>query len=313
MLINDAIYYFACFPLSIPSAIIFIFCLIILSRLSKEASIFVYIKLESFFMLIDILIDAFLPLIKLLNSQPNTCLIGGILNAALFFHLSAVVEMSSMIMAIITALNCYSILGANKNEWFSFLFRINPYLLSFLAFLLSTLNFSYQYFMFYIGNKQNDTDLCLIQNDFSYSRTVSVLTILSFSISNVFLLAILVWINYLLIIRLRRNFSDKEMIAKDSLTNKRRSMEKKMTKLVLVECLVFCFGRIPLFVFFIVDSFLDINITRKLPLAGLVTLFILVSFVFKFFLFYRLNIRFRSETRLILLSLKRSLLRIRLF
>ena len=126
---DQLVYVYVCFPVSIVSWILLLLCVIIFSRLSKEATIFIYLKLEAIFILVDISVNFTLPL----NYDSSVSeLIRQIIHRVIFYELSSIAEMCAILMSIMAALNCICMF---ESSVFSAVFRLNPYLVGLAAFL----------------------------------------------------------------------------------------------------------------------------------------------------------------------------------
>lgn len=298
---NIFFYVFIIPSLIIPTFFLILISFFILTKLSHESPMFAYQKIELFFILIDMLIDFNFPLVKCENCNFDFgAIFSYILNIVLIDNLTNVLEMSSCLMAIMVVLSCNAMLDAtNKNYFYSFLFRLNPYLLGLIAFLLANFNFSYQYLESQVQVSQtNSTSKYFIETtNFGESTANVILTIVSYGISNFIIILSLVVINFLTLIKLKNKLKAKS-------STSRQKMEKKMTILILVDSFVFILGRVPLFIYFIFDILNLINYDQ-FPFSGLISVLIIGSFISKFFIFYFLNKRFQTEVKLILLKIKR--------
>lgn len=294
--LNKLFFVFIVPSLSLPTFLLTLFTLFILFKLSREAAMFAYLKLESLFILIDLFIFIIVPILKypeyFPGFNPN---ISKIFSVVLVYNMAGVLEMSSCLMAIVAVLGCHSILEAtNKSHVYSIVFRLNPNLLALITFGISILNFSYQYFQFKIvvdPNSNSTSHFHVDNTEFQQSVASKILFIISFSISNCFLIFLLVIVNFVTLAKLRKKLNN----PKSSSTNKRDRMEKKMTKLILIDSFVVFFGRIPLFVYFVLNAQGKL-FSSNIPWSGMANSLMIVSFFLKFFIFYSFNKRFKTET-----------------
>lgn len=309
MNLDDYITVYGCTPLSLVLSIFILFYLVVLFRLKNEARLFIYLAIEAFYILIDTFISLFLPFIKCKGCFTNISpLFLDFLATYMLFNFSTVIEMCALLMAITAALNCYSMLAASTNKSYLFIFQLSPYLLALFVFIVSLLTFSYQYFGFEYTMLLNETYLRIRPNEFGSSQTFRILTLISFGIGDFLLVVLLIFINCIIIVKLKKNFNKSSTIMQNiSSAQKRRNTEKKMTKLVLIDSLALCFGRISAYIYLIFSTFL-IKGEPDFPIKSLLIILIYFSFVMKLLLFYMLNSRFRYKTNMILVSFKRKII-----
>jgi hypothetical protein len=170
MLISDeTIYVFIDCPFAIVSLIFTTLIIVTLHRLEdRENKIFTYLKYESIFVFIDCVIIAFLPLYK--SSQLDISpVVQCVLKETMFNFLSGTVELSSLIMAIFSALTLFLLFEttSNSNRFLSYLLLPKPYITAIIVFITSSLLFGHYLAIFQIFPLPQN------QSDFSCSNNTS--------------------------------------------------------------------------------------------------------------------------------------------
>lgn len=305
----NKVYVFGCAPIALVSFFFTMFTIIVLSRI-KTFNVFVYFKLESLFILADCAIAVLFPLYKCKNCftyiDPATqCII----DLVLFYFISCVVEMTSISMAILAALvylSRFSITSSNSNSKFALLFKIKPITFATAAFILACINYVHIFFEVKIGSYSmyNDTfDYECEYNDFGLSYEASALTTISYSISYFIMLVVLIVINVVILYKLKKSIVNPLVMIKKA-SFKRRNKEKRLTTLMLADCLNLVIGRLPYFVWYVAESYSDEFYYQLNFVLSLFTLVTYSSFVLKFFVFYCFNYKFKKESKKLLSIIK---------
>lgn len=304
--VNPTLAFLTCLPL--------VLTMVVLVRIDKEKScLFAYLKLETLFILADGLLSSFIPtfIIMSRNCFPDlNPIVVCILEYFGFNMISSIVEMTSIIMSFFATLSCFCMIDKNcSSRFIRICLNCNPNLVALATFALSTLTFSYQIFPFHIVAPNNETKtLCNRWIDNFKLPPYNILLSTSFSISYGLLALILIGLNVLLVVRIRGNFSskNKSLGIKEASQERRKDAEKKLTIMIVADCSNLIAGRMLIFVLFIVNSCMDLS-NLDFPLFSLSALLLLVSFNFKFLIFYKMNSKFKSETNLIMSKIKKIL------
>ena len=98
----------------------------------------------------------------------------------------------------------------------------------------------------------------------------------------------------LIVVKMRRKWTLKQAVIEARVAAKRKTVGRKVVKLILVDSLNLLVGRVSVFAYFVASS-VDGDIDDRFPVAGLVSLVTTVSLIVKFFIFYKLNNHFRAE------------------
>lgn len=288
--IGTPIYFFTCVPVFIS--------ILALSRI-KDASLFAYLKFEMIFILLDCLIYSFS-----LFSACNMCF--SLNRYIICFYefygldfLSSVVEMTSGLMSILAALSCLLMLNAstNNSSRLSTLFsKCNPGLLAIFSFIFSTLIFSYQLTVpiptYSSESNMTDDSYCVWIDSFQ-SAINRFFVITSYVISYGVFGFVLIVVNIFIVLKLRKNLKNNSV----SMTSqaKRKTIEHKLTKLIVFDCFNLIIGKCPIMAYFIVGELCDINLLT-FPLGSLSTVMIFISYDIKFAIYYKLNSKFKNES-----------------
>ena len=308
--INSIIFTFVCCPIACFVSVLTTFTIYILNKLQKESEIFVYFRLENIFILIDCIIAALLPIYKCKNCfssiDPS---IQCIIDLVFYYVIATAFEMSSLICAILAALNCLLKFNTNptKAPIYSIIFKINPNLVALVSFALSMLNFTYFFFSIEIGtysNGNNTYEFDCIFNDFSHTLAYNIITIVSFGISNGVLIFILMGINAIILFKLKRSLEKNKTIKLKQANIKRKNVERKFIKLILSDCFYLVIGRTPFLIYFILTCFYSNFYSNFRYLGSVFSLLLYLTYLFKFVSFYWLNNQFKSQTNQALLNIK---------
>ena len=293
---DETIYVFIDCPFAIVSLIFTTLIIVILHRLEdRENKIFTYLKYESIFVFVDCFIIALLPLYKssqMIISPAVQC----VLKEIMFNFLSGTVELSSLIMAIFSALTLFLLFETTSNRFLSYLLLPKPYITAVIVFITSSLIFGHYltvFQIFSVHQNQSTTDFSC-SNSINSSMFYNVMTLVSFGLNNGPMVLVLIFVNALVLVKTKKRLGNKSIGLNSN--SKRISKEKNLTKLILADCANLIFGRIPLFIYL----FIVLNKIRISFFLSLTVFTTLLSYTFKFFLFYHFNNRFRNETLKIL-------------
>lgn len=226
--------------------------------------------------------------------------------------MSSVVEMTSLFMGILAALvylSQFSISSSNSNSKYALLFKIKPITFASIAFILSCINFFHIFFEVKIGaySMYNDTfDYECEYNDFGLSYKASALTTISYTISYLIMLVILIVINVVILYKLKKSIVNPLVMIKEA-HFKRRNKEKRLTTVMLADCLNLVIGRLPYFVWYVAEAYSDEFYNQLNFVLSLFTIVTYSSFLLKFFVFYCFNCKFKKESQKLLSMIKISL------
>lgn len=299
MNIDELIFVYVDCPFALIGCLFVAYTLVVLTRLRDTAKIFAYLRFESMFILLDCLITSLLFLYKCRSCFPNlNPFLLCILNYLGFNFLSDMSELASLVMGNLAALACLFMLDtANKTpKFFSILLNIEPYKLAIGVLVLSIINSSYEIFMFKIHSINIDNSTVLFEcddSDFLETTTYKVFALLSFGFNYGIMLVILVILNVLIAVKIKRSLNYRPSALSFLAAKRRRCAEKKLTKLILADCTNLIIGRLPMIIYFIIYNVDLIDYIY----ASLTILPVLISYIIKFLIFYKFNSRFRNEAK----------------
>lgn len=298
MHLENVIFVFVNGPLGLFGFISQIVNVFVLNRLKEASNIFYYLKFESVFILFDCLIA-----ILLILSKCEDCFafISPIFICILDFvgynFISDVCEYSSLTMEIVASLACFFMFSSTGNIPcpFNYILKAKSYFIAIGVLIISILITGYEFTMFQIEHNNVTNELECLRSEFQDTISFKLLSSIAFGFYYGFMMLILVIVNVLIAIKIRRNSAAATAITKNS-TAKRKSSEKRLTLLVLFDCCNLMIGRLPMIIYFFLSTFEIIE-----PYFGSFTIMsILISYNFKFFIFFKFNSRFRNEVKRIL-------------
>ena len=318
---NDVIFTFIVPALSLFGLVFQALSLMVFSNPRFKELLYHYLKMESFNLLVNFLNASFKPVFHCF-----TCKISKTYFAQLYFLIfieygSSVLELNAIINRIISTFCCYMLL-CNKNSKTKCLFVLNYYkIINLIINFFSCVIFSFHLTTYrIIGMDFFDTNLnktntkFLLQRDkFSDSSLKKILEVSAFIFRDGLSLSILTVLNILVFIRVKKSFSKKRKIfsssqidqidslRETSFFNHQKSNKKKVLNrinkfeyrhsiIVIVSCINYIIGRIPIMVYFILKNLSNEN---DLLLKGAV-LTVFVSYNLNFFIYYLSNKRFQK-------------------
>lgn len=297
MYYDNLIYTYVVTPFAFVALAFTIVIILVLFRIDKESRVFVFLKFESMFIFIDILMNTLLPLFVCSSCFPEVSpLLRCLLYTVCFRLISSIAELSSMIMGIFSAISLYFMFKVgNTTKFQHYLQGTNPLVIAFASLCLSFAIFSIDIWIFFdLFNLafENSTNLNCHETKAEKSAAYFFTSIFMFGLSYGLSIITFVIINIMLIFKARKKFSNNTDAI--SSTSKRKRKEINLLKIVLADSINLILSRVPLIIFY---SFSGGSID---PFVSLVILIIIISFIVKFFLFFLFNNRFRAEVRNIL-------------
>lgn len=291
-------------PLSILTSIILLFTLVVFSRIKETNVLFVYLKFEIFYIFLDCFALSFIPLVRCRNCfKTIDPIFACTLDYFVFNFFSVAIEMASILMSIFATISCILMVGtyAQTSKLSQVLIKTNPNIFALSGFILSVVTFSYQIFAFNANKPYQNitTSIRCEWIDYFQSSPYNILLSASYAFSYGILAFILIVLNGLVLFRIRRNLTNSKSLGIQTPSQRRKDLEQKLTKLIIVDCGNLLAGRVPLLVFMCTNTFFDLSFT-KFPFLSTTSIILLISFNLKFFIFYNLNSKFKIETNLIL-------------
>lgn len=299
--VEEKFFVFINTPLAFLTSLELILSAIVLSRI-QEVILFVYLKHEILFALIYSLILVFGIIVKCPVCFPH---INKLAVCAYRFYafnfLLSVSETASVLMGIMAALSCFCILGGESSttsKWTTRFLRLNPNLAAIIAFMLSILLFVFEVFVSLPAYppSNNITFECVWINYFK-SPPHSYYLITALLVSYGLLVIVLVIVNGIILIKVKRNWSKTSLavLKNNAAKTKRRNVEQKLTKLTISDCLNLVIGRFPFFILVIVFIVVGPD-NSSFPFASLGDFMFLLSLNLKLVFLLKLNVKFKRET-----------------
>lgn len=307
-LINN-IYVFGCAPLGLIGVVLMTFTIVVLFRI-KENQVFVFLALEHVFILGDCFIAFLFPIYKCKNCyhfiDPATqCIV----DLIVYNYFSSVVEMSSTFLGILAAL--HYLMGFRQDKpAYARIFKIKPVIWAAFALVLSGLTFVYLFFTIKIGSYSTSNDTFLYEceyTEFGNSYQASALVTVTYSISYGIMIFVLVFLNVSIMRKLKESVVTYCSIVTRELCMKRRAQEKRLSRLILADCLNLTVSRLPFLFLNIIESYSTDFWEHQHFLVGIFSLFTYSSFVVKFFFFYALNSKFNRESKKCIKGIKKTI------
>lgn len=222
--------------------------------------------------------------------------------------------MCSLFLAILAALLYLSRFSSKSQPIYSFLFKLSPLTWTAIAFALSSLNFLYILFTINIGTYSMLNDTFQYECEYSElgnSYDASALTTISYSISNGVMIFILILINVTILYKLKSKMKRDRSIVSHETSTRRRHIERRLIRIMLIDCLNLTKARLPYLVWYIAEAYSDEFYLTFNYFIGYFSLATYVSFTLKFALFYKLNSRFKSESKQLVNEIKELFLHFR--
>ena len=287
--LDDSITLFGCLPISVLGVFFCLASVYILRSSEFKENLFVYLRIECMLMAFDLLITSIRSLGHLYMSPtsksvyPATNSFRAAVEMVLFFYIPSPTEATALITDIFAALNCLIMLKTNRNKFEQFIFKMNPFITIFVAYLLLSLMFIYHFF----------TDVNLFNSDFANSNRF-YFDMIAFSIRDGLFLFILIVLNVIIAFKVKLSLKKKMEIVKEATAiEKTKRSQQRMTIMVLADCINFSLGRISIFCLFVIRN-VNKTLTVLYPLTSTLSFLAFLSYFLKFFIYLKFNKRFRN-------------------
>lgn len=268
----------------------------VFSHKSFKEKVFVYLNYESYFMALNLIISAFLPVYRCYVCSVSKSLWAVVYQKFLVIYAISITEMGALYSEIFATVCCICILEPNTYRVFLFFNRVNKYLVFVFEVVTSGALFAYQLFEYDIIRLNQTNDYYLIVTDFGQSELNSVFQIVVFSIRDGFLLLILIVANVYMMFVAKKSLNNKMKILKGhSKQSQIRKTQTHLTTMVLADSVVYVCARMPILVFNAGIRQIGIfNYNYDVVINSIIVI-IRTSYGLKFFLYYTFNRRFRNH------------------
>lgn len=324
------IYLYISPTIAIIGVILSIFCFIILSDSEFKETLYKYLKVETIFIGVNLLLTCFRPFhYNKVNWSSKTYFSYFYLIYGLYYFASTL-EMAAVVTQICSTLDFY-LLISNYHQKFR-VFRILAYykLVSLAIFIVSALLYIYQFFDktltgYWVAFEENDNiTIKLLYRDeateFDKTLAKKVLEMGVFLLRDLVFLGLLIFLNVLIYLRVKQTMKNKKSVLKYMLNNREETAtqtdvnnqvksdftkstkkrtnniqktQQKTTLMVVFNGLNYIFGRTPILIYFILVNS-GIRTDGVYLYNQFAVLAVYISYTIKFFLYYYSNNKFRK-------------------
>lgn len=292
-----------------------LFCIIVFSKKEFKEVLFKYFKMESILVCFIFLIKCFQPIYYCNTCQLSTSYVAQFYYKYFSVYLTSVFEMSAILCQICSAFYCLNLIRKNSyNLNCSYIVMVVVMvMISGVVFLFQLVQYSInQHKIVEIGENGTILNKTIFKTEIYEQinlRIVAVIEIISFSIRDGLLSAILIVLNILLFDEVKRKMKTKKMllysinaqdtkpaINEDTCLNMSSKLNAEKSKnrvsiMVLLSCLNSIIGRTPILLFFVLRNFIKSDLTVLLYFA---IICIYLSYSLFFFLYYTRNKLFKK-------------------
>jgi hypothetical protein len=269
----------------------------VFSNQQFKEKLFAYLKLESIFITLDLIIMAVFPMYDFTASDVSRSLFACVYHKYGKIYLASILEMSAIISSIFASINCLVLIDSQSNNYlFKLANSFNPYLVALLEIVFSAVIFLYQLFQHDIVEKEMGKYFDA-PTDFSRTQLSYILELSTFILRDVVLVIVLILINVLMVIEVKKSLNKKLEITSINGNNNYKSTsikrsQRKLTKMVITDSLIGFFSRLTTVIYFLLKDVHD----QYLLKLFLYTVFLIITLSYgaKFFIYYYFNRRFRN-------------------
>jgi hypothetical protein len=287
MALSDLILIYANPPVTFFSLVLNLFSFVIFSnRDFQKEKLFVYLKLQSLCISVDMVIYMLGPFYVLNHTWLITCV-----NLYAFGYVEDVLEKTELALALLAAQSCLKLISqatshSGHRKW--------AYLISTGLFLLLSLTTAHKVFQYEIQQTDNNY-YRIVKSDFGNSKLYKNLEIASFALNNGLFLLILIFLDLKMIKKSRSNVSLKVKMTNFGANGKNeikaRESQAKLTKMIVIDCANTIACHLVIVIYYILKSTLPGGFAYD-PLLWLI---VISTYIGKFFIFFQFNKRFRQS------------------
>lgn len=321
---NDLFFTYICPILGICGFILHSLSFMIYSNCKFKEMLYKYLKMESLNVLLNLLITTIKPIYYCHTCSVSKTYFAQIYFIALIVYGPSILELSAILNRNLSTLCCLMILR-NKINRLKIVLLINYYkIINLIIWFISSLIFFYQIFEYkiiIINPNETNKIYKIEKSQFSNTTTKLVLELNAFIFRDGLNLTILIVLNILIFVCFKNDLSKKKAFFKSTNSNRRdecvsrqdsdmkkqskedkykknirsnriKKCETKQTIMVFLTCLSCIIGRLPILIYFILRNFENEN--KYLVFNKIAVLFIYLTYIFNFFLYYHSNKRFRK-------------------
>jgi hypothetical protein len=295
-LLNDYFLIFAYPPITLVSLMVNLLSFVIFSdREFKNEQVFIYLKLQSLCISVDMVICVLGPLYALSQSFGAT-----FLRAYAYNYLEDVLEKSELALAILAAHSCLKLVSQTHQSTANQQQKKKSYFIAIGLFVLLSLTTSHKVFQYEIQSKwnvaigSNETGFFFFQGvrtPFGNSKFYKYIEIVSFALNNGLFLVILIFLDLKILKKSRSSISVKLKIATCQNEIKVRESMAKLTKMIVIDCANTIVCHLVIVFYYLLKSTLPGGFPYDEPLW----LIVFSSYIAKFAIFFKFNKRFREN------------------
>ena len=284
--LDDIIFIYACSPVCFLGFFLCLSSAYIFSRADFKENFFAYLKIECVLMTIDLAVNFLLSFSALYLCSCEECsyqmkVFTDVISQYLLIFLPSPIEATALVADIFAALNCLCMVRKQQKQ--QLISKLNPHLTMIAVFVLFSLVFSYQL----VSKIVSRIDF-IIDNE-------NYFNLITFTIRDGLVLVILLISNVLLGWQVRKNLKKKLTIVENGSREKTLKSQQRITVMVLADCINSLIGRVPMLLLYLLLYF-DHGfkyITDVFPVQSVTSLAVYLSYLFKFFIYFKFNKRFR--------------------
>jgi hypothetical protein len=303
---NEFILIYVYPPVTFISLVLNLFNFVIFSNQEcQNQGLFVYLKLQSLCISVDMVICSLGPFYVLSKSQ-----LKNILNLYATGYVEDVLEKSELALSLLAARSCLKLMSQATPQHSDLLKasqRRQAYLISAGLFLLLSLTTAHKLFQYEI--RERDNSYKNKKSDFGNSKLYKDLEIASFALNNVLFLLILIFLDLKIIKKSRSNVSLKVKMTSDSENRmssiQARESQDKLTKMIVIDCANTIACHLVIVFYYLLKS----TLSDGFPYDPILWLVVYSSYIGKFFIYFQFNKKFRLNANQKLAKLKFLVLR----
>lgn len=282
--LQNFIFVYLCAPTCLVGVFLCASCAFVWHSADLKETLFVYLKLESILMSLNLATKFFNSLSSIyfcVWCTPGQLVACSILETYMFTFVPSILEATVLLTDLFVALSFLPMFSNDHNRFQKIFMHANPNLAVAVAFASCVMMFSYQLFK---NSKIFHIDF-IVQN-------ATYLDIITFSIRDGLFLVLLLVTNGLISWKANKNLKKKMHIVNDNLKKNARRSQNRMTIMILADCTNSIVGRVPILCLFII-KFADISLIQIYPLTSICSLAVFLAYTLKFFIYFKFNKRFR--------------------
>jgi hypothetical protein len=308
---TDLFYGYLCPLVGITGVFLNLAIFLVFSNSVFKETLYKYLKLQSLFIMLDLLITSFRPVYYWKENALSRTYVAQLYEKFLITYLASVLEMSAFVSLVLALLHYYLLIKSNSKLRQLCCVKIHYKYVIECVVLISVILFLFQLFEYKIecesrldddlllkndNNQTNSKYTCAIKYDsFHYSRLKAFLEIFAFCVRDGLNLFLLISLNILIFLEVRNGIRNKKQLlgyltATNKFLNFMNQTKYKLTLMVILNSFNTILGRLPIMIFFIIRNVEETE--SVLQFRKIAVLFVYLSYDFNFFFYYKTNKKF---------------------